>query len=60
MLVIGQCMRHACIIGQYASFNRAHAFVVHFAELAVDFFLMKTCKQWLIYIFVFLRGLIGK
>ena len=40
------------INGQYASFHRAGAFAVHFAELAVDIF-MKTCNQWLVYILVF-------
>ena len=49
-------MCHACVIGQYASFNCARAFVVHFAELAVDFLFMKTCNQCLIYIFVFLKS----
>ena len=58
--VLGECMRHACVIRQCASFNGAHAFVLHFAELTVDFLFMKTCYQCLIYIFVFLRVVIGK
>ena len=58
--VLGECMRHACVIRQCASFNGAHAFVLHFSELTVDFLFMKTCYQWLIYIFVFLRVVIGK
>ena len=35
--LLGHCTRHACVIGQYASYERS--FVTHFAELS---FFMKT------------------
>ena len=44
------------INGQYTSFHRARAFVVHFAEIAVDCF-MKTWNQWPVYILFFEEGL---
>ena len=37
MLVIGQCARHASVIGQYAS--NAQDVLAHFAELTVVFLL---------------------